>query len=209
LDLSWDPLLSRMASTPAPWDDRRLNAVRTAASSVPSRARARHALPASSPTSSENSRSASRKPPTAIAGTTSRPSSSAGKRATRGQAAPASPRPVDLHVLVRCLLGDQSLRRIKRAFELRLGLTRSFATLVCRLFRDRLKGRAGRTTRRNPVGKENWSGLMVLTSHFTSRAAGNRTLRHYPGQCRSGLLWASAGPRFLQLRPAGFGRLVS
>jgi len=97
----------------------------------------------------------------------------------------------------------------KRAFELRLGLTRSFATLVCRLFRDRLKGRAGRTTRRNPVGKENWSGLMVLTSHFTSRAAGNRTLRHYPGQCRSGLLWASAGPRFLQLRPAGFGRLVS
>ena len=47
--------------------------------SARSRARVRHERPASLPTSSESSRYASRRPPTATAGTTSRPSSSVAK----------------------------------------------------------------------------------------------------------------------------------
>ena len=66
------------------------------------------------------------RPPTAIAGTTSRLSSSAGKLATRGDAAPASPRPVDVHVLVRCLLGDLSLSSGKTCVRTSTGSDTTF-----------------------------------------------------------------------------------
>ena len=60
----------------------------------PSHGRARHAAPVFSPTSSENSRSASRLPPIATAGTTSRPSSSAEGGPHRARAERREQRPV-------------------------------------------------------------------------------------------------------------------
>ena len=47
LDLSWDPLLSRLAGTPALWNDRPHNAVRTAAALCGREAPRRHVAPSS------------------------------------------------------------------------------------------------------------------------------------------------------------------